>query len=57
MVWQSLRARAVRASLMEFAMDGVRMRASVTMTASTTVSSMSVKPVSLRPAVPWLPVT
>jgi len=30
MVWQSLRALATRASLMEFAMDGVRTRASVT---------------------------
>ncbi len=44
MVWQSFRARAMRASVMEFAMDGVSTRASVTRTASTTVTSMSVKP-------------
>ena len=40
---QSLPALAMRESLMMFATEGVRMSASVTMTARMTVSSISVK--------------
>jgi hypothetical protein len=40
----SVRVRATRESLMKFVIEGVRTSASVTITASTTVNSISVNP-------------